>query len=59
MKARSCRLRWAEKNISAELKQPLPDGRRLIYTVRLDPEFAKELAQYGVKVTGVVEPRRC
>jgi cell division protease FtsH len=52
-------LRWAEKNISAELKQPLPDGRRLIYTVRLDPEFAKELAQYGVKVTGVVEPRRC
>ena len=45
----------AERNISAELKEPLPDGRKLIYTVRVDPEFAKELAQYGVKVTGVVE----
>src|SRR5512144_3101343 len=45
----------ADRHIRAELKDPPPDGRKLIYTVRVDPEFAKELAQYGVKVTGVVE----
>jgi cell division protease FtsH len=44
-----------DRNIRAELKEPPPDGRKLIYTVRVDPDFAKELAQYGVKVTGVVE----
>jgi len=45
----------SEKNISAELKQPLPDGRKRIYTVRVDPEFAKDLSQYGVKFAGVVQ----
>ena len=45
----------SEKNITAELKQPLPDGRKRIYTVRVDPDFAKDLGQYGVKFTGVIE----
>lgn len=45
----------ADTNIRAELKEPLPDGRRFIYTVRVDPQFAKDLGQYQVKFAGVVE----
>ncbi len=45
----------ADTNIRAELKEPLPDGRRFIYTVRVDPQFAKDLSQYQVKFAGVVE----
>jgi len=45
----------AERTISAELKQPLPDGRKRIETVRVEPEFARDLAQYGVKFSGVME----
>ena len=45
----------AEHTISAELKQPLPDGRKRIETVRVEPELARDLGQYGVKVSGVME----
>ena len=45
----------ADTNIRAELKEPLPDGRKYIYTVRVDPQFAKDLGQYNVKFAGVVE----
>jgi len=45
----------SENSIRAELKQPLPDGRTRIHTVRVDPEFAKDLSQYGVKFAGAVE----
>ena len=45
----------SEKTIRGELADPLPDGRRYIYTVRVDPDFAKDLAQYDVRFTGVVE----
>jgi len=45
----------AERTISAELKQPLPDGRKRIETVRVEPELARDLGQYGVKVSGVME----
>ncbi|MFO1205676.1 MAG: ATP-dependent zinc metalloprotease FtsH [Burkholderiales bacterium] len=41
--------------IQGELKQPLPDGRSKFVTTRVDPELAKDLDQYNVKFTGVVE----
>ena len=44
-----------DTSIRGELREPLPDGRRYIHTVRVDPEFAEDLAQYGVKFTGVVQ----
>ncbi len=45
----------ADTNIRGTLKSPMPDGRRHIYTVRVDPDFAASLQQYGVTFTGVVE----
>jgi len=41
--------------IQGKLKNPTPDGRTRIVTTRVDPELAKELSQYEVKFTGVVE----
>ncbi len=41
--------------IQGELKQPLPDGRSKFVTTRVDPELAKDLEQYDVKFTGVIE----
>ena len=41
--------------IQGELNQPLPDGRSKFVTTRVDPELAKDLDQYNVKFTGVVE----
>jgi cell division protease FtsH len=34
------------------LKEPLPDGRKLFYTVRVDPDLAAKLQAHGVKITG-------
>jgi len=38
--------------IQGTLKQPLPDGRKLFYTVRVDPALADKLRDHGVVVTG-------
>jgi cell division protease FtsH len=48
-------IRITDTKISGKLKAALPDGRRYINTVRVNPEFAKDLAQYDVKFLGVVE----
>ena len=39
--------------IQGTLTDPLPDGRKLFYTVRVDRELAGQLKAHGVKVTGV------
>ncbi|OGT79974.1 MAG: cell division protein FtsH [Gammaproteobacteria bacterium RIFCSPLOWO2_02_FULL_61_13] len=41
--------------IQGKLKNPTPDGRTRIITTRVDPQLAKEFAQYDVKFTGVIE----
>jgi cell division protease FtsH len=41
--------------IHGRLKQPSPDGRSRFVTVRVDPELARDLQDYGVKFTGVIE----
>ena len=41
--------------IQAKLRKPTPDGRTRIVPTRVDPLLAKELSQYDVKFTGVVE----
>ena len=41
--------------IHGKLKQPAPDGRTRFITVRVESDLARDLDQYGVKFTGVVE----
>ena len=41
--------------IQGTLKKPTPDGRSRIVTTRVDPVLARELSQFEVKFTGVVE----
>ncbi len=41
--------------IRGTLKEPIPDGRTLFITTRVEPELAAKLAAHGVTVTGVVE----
>ena len=44
---------WSAQNsIQGTLKQPLPDGRKLFYTVRVDPALADKLRAHGVTITG-------
>ena len=38
--------------IQGKLKEPLPDGRKLFYTVRVDPALADRLKEHGVTITG-------
>ncbi|WP_374262153.1 ATP-dependent zinc metalloprotease FtsH [Zoogloea sp.] len=45
----------ADNTIQGTLKTPLQDGRQKFVTTRVDPALAKELGQYDVKFTGVVE----
>ena len=40
------------ETIAGTLKEPLPDGRKLFNTVRVEPAFADKLSAHGVKVTG-------
>src|SRR5512140_3759407 len=42
-------------HIQGELKNALPDGRKRFVTTRVDPELAKDLSQFDVKYTGIVE----
>ena len=41
--------------IQGKLKKPTAEGRTQIVTTRVDPALAKELSQYDIKFTGVVE----
>src|ERR1700693_649326 len=38
--------------IQGTLKEPLADGRKLFYTVRVDPDLADKLKEHGVTITG-------
>src|SRR6266481_1688412 len=40
------------ETIQGTLKEPFPDGRKLFYTVRVDPELADKLKERGVTITG-------
>ena len=42
-------------SIRGKLKYPMEDGRQYIKTVRIEPDFARELAQYDVRFEGVIE----
>jgi cell division protease FtsH len=44
-----------ENTVEGKFKAPLPDGRSKFVAVRVDENFAKELEQYNVKFTGVIE----
>ena len=44
-----------EHHIRGVLKEPLPDGRTIFYTTRVDTDLAKELSKYDVTVTGGTE----
>lgn len=41
--------------IRGKLKEPGSDGREYIETVRIEPEFAKDLALHDVEFSGVIE----
>lgn len=41
--------------IQGKLRKPTADGKTRIVTTRVDPVLAKELSQYDVKFTGVIE----
>jgi len=45
----------AESYVRATLREPMPDGRTQIYTVRVDPNLAEDLGKYGVTYTGIRE----
>ena len=44
-----------EHVVRATLKKPLPDGRKELLAVRVDPNIAEELGAAKVKYSGVVE----
>lgn len=41
--------------IEGKLVKPTPDGRTRIVTTRVDPQLARDLSQYDVKFSGVIE----
>jgi len=45
----------ADNYVRATLKDPLPDGRKEIYVVRVDPALAGDLEKYGVTFSGIHE----
>jgi len=45
----------SQSNIRGKLKRPTADGHEYIYTVRIDPDFARDLAEHDVEFSGVVE----
>jgi cell division protease FtsH len=44
---------WTD--LEGKLKKPLPDGRELFVTTRVDQQLADRLSQSDVKFTGVIE----
>jgi cell division protease FtsH len=49
------RVTVTDTHIRAELSQPMPDGRRAIIAVRVEPDLAKDLEKYGVEFAGRIE----
>ena len=45
----------ADDYVRGKLREPPPDGRQYIFTVRVDPELARDLEKYGVTYTGIIE----
>lgn len=41
--------------IKGNLKTAMADGRKRFSTTRIDPDFANDLAKYGVRFSGVIE----
>ncbi len=44
-----------DNHIQGELLAPLPDGRQKFVTTRVEVDLAKDLAQYNVKFSGVIQ----
>ncbi|MBO6755117.1 MAG: ATP-dependent zinc metalloprotease FtsH [Roseibium sp.] len=44
-----------ENTIEGKFKDPLPDGKQYFITTRVELPLAEELAEYGVKFTGVIQ----
>ena len=44
-----------ERFIRGTLREPIPDGRMLFITTRVEPDLAAKLAAHGVTVTGIIE----
>ena len=44
-----------ENHVRGVLKEPLPDGRKQFDAVRIEPDLARDLSIYDVKVTGASE----
>jgi cell division protease FtsH len=44
-----------EDHITGILKEPLPDGRRQFSARRIEPDLARDLAAFDIKVTGATE----
>jgi cell division protease FtsH len=42
----------AADSIQGSLKQPLPDGKKSFFVVRVDPQIAEKLAAHGVTIKG-------
>src|ERR1700731_2158725 len=53
-------VRVGTETIQGTLKEPFPDGRKLFYTVRVDPELADKLkgARHGSRASGPMGPHR-
>ncbi|MCB0319299.1 MAG: ATP-dependent metallopeptidase FtsH/Yme1/Tma family protein, partial [Bdellovibrionales bacterium] len=49
------KLQVSENQIQGSFKSPSPGAPSRFVTVRISPEFAKELSQYGVEYRGIVE----
>ncbi len=47
----------SDNNIRGKLVDHSPGRAPYIYTIRVDPDFARDLAQYDVKFSGVVESK--
>src|SRR5215813_7568596 len=41
-----------QETVQGILKEPFPDGRKMFYTVRVEPELADKLRAHGVIITG-------
>ncbi|MCC3246295.1 hypothetical protein LG047_13355 [Methylocystis sp. WRRC1] len=52
---RIAEVKVGERVVETTLKKPLPDGRKQVLAVRVDPSFAQELEAAKVKYSGAAE----
>ena len=50
-------IKVTDTNFRAKLKEALPDGRKEVSTVRVEPELAKDLSQYKVRFFGDMQSK--